>query len=54
MVAQSLAFHHEMDTRRSARIFSPEPIPLEAVRQCIDVACTAHRARISSLGPFVW
>ena len=41
MVAQSLAFYHEMDTRRSARIFSPEPIPLEAVRQCIDVACTA-------------
>ena len=41
MVAQSLAFYHEMDTRRSARIFSPEPIPLEAVRQCIDTACTA-------------
>ena len=41
MVAQSLAFYQEMDTRRSARIFSPEPIPLEAVRHCIDTACTA-------------
>ena len=30
-----------MDTRRSARIFSPDPIPLEAVRNCIDTACTA-------------
>jgi nitroreductase len=31
-----------MDTRRSARIFSPEPIPLEAVRPCIDFVALSH------------
>ncbi len=41
MVGRSLAFYREMATRRSARIFSPDPIPLEAVRHCIDTACTA-------------
>ena len=41
MVEQSRAFYAEMDTRRSARVFSPEAIPLEAVRNCIDTACTA-------------
>ncbi len=41
MVKESLAFSREMAGRRSARVFSPEPIPLEAVRHCIDAACTA-------------
>ena len=41
MVAQSRAFFDEMNTRRSVRVFSPEPIPLEAVRNCIDTASTA-------------
>lgn len=41
MVARSLEFYREMATRRSARVFSSEPVPLEAVRNCIDAACTA-------------
>jgi len=41
MVAQSRAFFEEMNSRRSARVFSKDPIPLEAVRNCIDTACTA-------------
>jgi iodotyrosine deiodinase len=41
MVAQSRAFYEEMNGRRSARVFSKDPIPLEAVRNCIDTACTA-------------
>ncbi len=41
MVAQSRAFFDEMNTRRSVRVFSPDPIPLEAVRNCIDTASTA-------------
>ena len=41
MVAESKAFLEEMQTRRSARIFSRDPIPLEAVRNCIDTASTA-------------
>ena len=41
MVAQSRAFFEEMNARRSARVFSKDPIPLEAVRNCIDTACTA-------------
>lgn len=41
MVARSREFYQEMATRRSARVFSSEPVPLEAVRNCIDTACTA-------------
>ena len=41
MVAQSRAFYEEMNGRRSARVFSKDPVPLEAVRNCIDTACTA-------------
>ena len=41
MVAQSRAFYQEMNGRRSARVFSKDPVPLEAVRNCIDTACTA-------------
>ena len=41
MVARSREFYQEMATRRSARVFSPESVPLEAVRNCIDTACTA-------------
>lgn len=41
MIAKSKAFAEELETRRSVRVFSKEPIPLEAVRHCIDAACTA-------------
>ena len=41
MIAKSKAFAEELETRRSVRVFSQEPIPLEAVRHCIDAACTA-------------
>ena len=41
MVAQSRAFYEEMNGRRSVRVFSKDPVPLEAVRNCIDTACTA-------------
>ena len=41
MVLESLAFYEEMNTRRSVRKFSSDPIPLEAVRNCIDTAGTA-------------
>ena len=41
MISRSRAFFEEMNARRSVRIFSPDPVPLEAVRNCIDVASTA-------------
>ena len=41
MIAKSKAFAEELQTRRSVRVFSQEPIPLEAVRHCIDAAGTA-------------
>ena len=41
MIAKSKAFAEELETRRSVRVFSKEPIPLEAVRHCIDAAGTA-------------
>lgn len=41
MVVESRAFYEEMNTRRSVRKFSSDPIPLEAVRNCIDTASTA-------------
>ena len=41
MIAKSKAFAEELETRRSVRVFSQEPIPLEAVRHCIDAAGTA-------------
>ena len=34
MVARSKEFLRDMEGRRSARVFSPEAIPLEAVRHC--------------------
>ena len=41
MVARSKEFLRDMEGRRSARVFSPEAIPLEAVRHCIATAATA-------------
>ena len=41
MIAKSKAFAEELERRRSVRVFSQEPIPLEAVRHCIDAAATA-------------
>lgn len=41
MVRRSQAFYAQAASRRSARVFSSEPIPLEAVRNCIDAAATA-------------
>ena len=41
MLDRSEAFLQEMQGRRSARVFSPDPIPLEAVRRCIATAATA-------------
>ncbi len=35
------AFRERMRTRRSVRHFSPDPVPLEAVRACIDAAAQA-------------
>jgi len=41
MLARSAAFAQWLQTRRSVRVFSQEPIPLEAVRRCIDAAASA-------------
>lgn len=38
MLAQSQKHLTRMRTRRSVREFSPDPIPLEVVRQCIETA----------------
>lgn len=41
MVERSAAFRARAQTRRSVRHFSPEPIPLDVVRACIDAAAQA-------------
>jgi iodotyrosine deiodinase len=41
MLARSAAFAAWLHTRRSVRVFSPEPVPLEAIRRCIDAAASA-------------
>ena len=41
MLDRSLSFYEQVAQRRSARVFSSEEIPLEAVRRCIDAACSA-------------
>ena len=53
MVAQSRAFFDEMNTRRSVRVFSPDPIPLEAVRNCIDTAASVARYQAKVSGPLL-
>ncbi len=40
-VRRARAFFERMRTRRSVRDFSPDPIPLDAVRACIDAAAQA-------------
>jgi nitroreductase len=41
MEGRSADFFEEMSRRRSVRAFRPDPIPLEAVRRCIDTAAQA-------------
>ena len=41
MRARAQGFLDTMRTRRSVRDFSPEPIPLDVVRRCIEAACQA-------------
>ncbi len=41
MRARAQAFLDTMKTRRSVRDFSPEPVPLDVVRRCIEAACQA-------------
>ena len=41
MIDRSSKFLKKMQERRSVRHFSPEPVPMEAVRNCIAVAGTA-------------
>lgn len=41
MIDRSSAFLKKMQERRSVRHFSPEPVPMEAVRNCISAAGTA-------------
>lgn len=41
VVARAKAFYEEMDKRRSVRMFSPEPVPREAIDYAIRTASTA-------------
>ena len=41
MIDRSSKFLNKMQERRSVRQFSPEPVPMEAVRNCISAAGTA-------------
>ena len=41
MIDRSSKFLNKMQARRSVRQFSPEPVPMEAVRNCIATAGTA-------------
>ena len=41
MIDRSSKFLKKMQERRSVRHFSPEPVPMEAVRNCISAAATA-------------
>jgi iodotyrosine deiodinase len=41
MIDRSSKFLNKMQERRSVRHFSPEPVPMEAVRNCISAAGTA-------------
>ena len=41
MIDRSSRFLNKMQERRSVRHFSPEPVPMEAVRNCISTAGTA-------------
>lgn len=41
MLRESLAFSQWLHTRRSVRVFAPDPVPMEAVRHCIDAAASA-------------
>ncbi len=41
MQARAVAFHHQMQSRRSVRAFSNKPVPQDIIEQCVLAAGTA-------------